>query len=93
MDGYSDSFWGSPEGLPGGGDEGVARLEEAGSGVQKLDGGLRFGMQIPPPQEVLTEPLLISACLAWGRGSVPLGVVCRQRLWKEGTAPQPPAVG
>ena len=35
---------------------------------QKLDGGLRFGMQIPPPQEVLTEPLLAAACLVWGRG-------------------------
>lgn len=70
--------------------QGWKRLEVAS---QRLDAGLRFGMQIPPPQEMLTEPLLVAACLVWGRGSVPLCVVCRQRRWKEGTAPQPPAVG
>lgn len=40
---------------------------------QKLDGGLRSGKQIPPPREVVTEPLLVVACLPGERGSVPLG--------------------
>lgn len=44
--------------------QGWKRLEVVS---QKPDGGLRFGMQIPPPQEVLTEPLRISL-LGLGEG-------------------------
>lgn len=40
---------------------------------QKLDGGLRSGKQVPPPQEMLAELLLVVACLAGERGSMPRG--------------------
>lgn len=79
-DGRTDSCWGSHEGLPGGGDEGVASLEEVGNGAPKPHDGLQFGPQIPPCHEMLVESLSFSEWPGlWGGAVLTWGVVPRQR--------------
>lgn len=64
QDGWSDSSWGSHEGLPGRGDGGIASLERDENGGkwwswQKAHGGLQFGAQTPPCHEMLIESLFL----------------------------------